>query len=64
MKRRRVVRHDGELAVSRARGQLVWLDSTQEVAPYRALSYDIRDRKALVVPDAAMARPPKVAAWS
>ena len=37
-------------------GQPVWLDSTQEVAPYRALSYVIRDRKALVVPDAGVAK--------
>ncbi len=37
-------------------GQPVWLDSTEEVAPYRALSYVIRDRKALVVPDAGVAK--------
>jgi len=37
-------------------GQAVWLDSTEEVAPYRALAYVIRDRKALVVPDAGVAK--------
>jgi tetratricopeptide (TPR) repeat protein len=37
-------------------GQQIWLDSTQEVAPYQALSYVIRDRKALVVPDAGKAK--------
>jgi tetratricopeptide (TPR) repeat protein len=37
-------------------GQQVWLDSTAEVAPYRMLSYPIRDKQALVIPesDAAM----------
>ena len=34
----------------------VWLDSTQEVAPYRMLLYGLRDKKALVVPDAGVAR--------
>jgi tetratricopeptide (TPR) repeat protein len=37
-------------------GQAVWLDSTEEVAPYRALAYVIRDKKALVVPDAGVAK--------
>lgn len=37
-------------------GTMVWLDATQEVAPYRVLLYAIRDRKALVVPDAGVAR--------
>jgi tetratricopeptide (TPR) repeat protein len=37
-------------------GQPVWLDSTEEVAPYQALSYIIRDRKALVVPDSGVAQ--------
>jgi tetratricopeptide (TPR) repeat protein len=37
-------------------GQEVWLDSTEEVAPYRALAYVIRDKKALLVPDAGMSR--------
>jgi tetratricopeptide (TPR) repeat protein len=37
-------------------GQAVWLDSTEEVAPYRALAYVIRDNKALVVPDSGVAR--------
>ena len=32
-------------------GQQVWLDSTAEVAPYRMLSYPIRDKQALVVPE-------------
>ncbi len=37
-------------------GQQVWLDTTAEVAPYRALLYVIRDKKALVVPDAGVAK--------
>jgi hypothetical protein len=37
-------------------GQAVWLDATEEVAPYRALAYMIRDKKALVVPDAGVAK--------
>jgi tetratricopeptide (TPR) repeat protein len=37
-------------------GQAVWLDSTEEVAPYRAIAYVIRDKKALVVPDAGVAK--------
>jgi len=37
-------------------GQHVWLDTTAEVAPYRALLYVIRDKKALVVPDAGVAK--------
>jgi len=32
-------------------GQQVWLDSTAEVAPYRMLSYPIRDKQALLVPE-------------
>ena len=32
-------------------GQQVWLDSTAEVAPYRMLSYPIRDKQALVIPE-------------
>lgn len=32
-------------------GQQVWLDSTQEVAPYRALLSVLRDKPALAVPD-------------
>jgi tetratricopeptide (TPR) repeat protein len=32
-------------------GQQVWLDSTAEVAPYRMLSYAIRDKRALVIPE-------------
>jgi tetratricopeptide (TPR) repeat protein len=31
-------------------GQPVWLDATAEVAPYRLLNPQIRDRKALVIP--------------
>jgi tetratricopeptide (TPR) repeat protein len=34
----------------------VWLDSTEEVAPYRAMMYVLRDKKALVVPDSGIAR--------
>jgi tetratricopeptide (TPR) repeat protein len=37
-------------------GHQVWLDTTSEVAPYRALLYLIRDKKALVVPDTGVAR--------
>lgn len=37
-------------------GQQVWLDTTAEVAPYRALLYWIRDKKALVVPDTGVAK--------
>jgi tetratricopeptide (TPR) repeat protein len=36
--------------------QQIWLDSTEEVAPYRVLNYVIRDRKALAVPDAGAAK--------
>ncbi len=36
-------------------GQQVWLDTTAEVAPYRALLYVVRDKKALVVPDTGLA---------
>ncbi len=32
-------------------GQQIWLDSTAEVAPYRALQYAIRDKSALVIPE-------------
>src|SRR5207248_8909800 len=35
--------------------QQVWLDTTAEVAPYRALLYGIRDKKALVIPDTGVA---------
>lgn len=37
-------------------GKQVWLDTTAEVAPYRALLYGIRDKKALVIPDAGVAK--------
>lgn len=37
-------------------GQPIWLDSTAEVAPYRMLSYVIRDRQALVIPQTGAAR--------
>ncbi len=37
-------------------GQQVWLDTTAEVAPYRALVNVIRDKKALVVPNAGVAK--------
>jgi tetratricopeptide (TPR) repeat protein len=37
-------------------GHQVWLDTTSEVAPYRALVYAIRDKKALLVPDAGTAK--------
>jgi Domain of Unknown Function with PDB structure (DUF3857)/Transglutaminase-like superfamily len=37
-------------------GQQVWLDATAEVAPYQALLFVIRDKKALVVPDAGVAK--------
>ena len=37
-------------------GKTVWLDSTEEIAPYGALAYVIRDKKALVAPDSGVAR--------
>ena len=37
-------------------GAPVWLDATAEVAPYGMLSYGIRDRKALLVPEVGTAR--------
>ncbi len=37
-------------------GKPVWLDSTEEVAPYRALAYVIRDKSALVIPEAGTAK--------
>ena len=37
-------------------GQQVWLDTTAEVAPYRALLYGLRGKKALVVADAGVAK--------
>lgn len=37
-------------------GKPVWLDSTEEVAPYGVLAYVIRDKRALVVPDTGVAR--------
>jgi tetratricopeptide (TPR) repeat protein len=37
-------------------GQPVWLDSTAEVAPYRALMYVLRDKNALVIPDTGVAK--------
>ena len=37
-------------------GKPVWLDATAEVAPYRMLEAQIRDHRALAVPDAAVAR--------
>jgi tetratricopeptide (TPR) repeat protein len=37
-------------------GQQVWLDTTAEVAPYQALLYIIRNKKALVIPNAGAAR--------
>ncbi|WP_260735102.1 DUF3857 domain-containing protein [Tunturiibacter lichenicola] len=37
-------------------GQQIWLDATAEVAPYRALVYVIRDKKALVIPETGVAK--------
>ncbi|MDP9039220.1 MAG: tetratricopeptide repeat protein [Acidobacteriota bacterium] len=37
-------------------GQPVWLDTTSEIAPYRMLYAAIRDKQALVVPDAGTPR--------
>ncbi len=37
-------------------GKAVWLDATAEVAPYRMLAYDLRDKQALVVPEQGAAR--------
>ena len=38
------------------KGQDVWLDSTEEVAPFRMLMVMLRDKSALVIPPAAPAR--------
>ena len=35
-------------------GQPIWLDTTAEVAPYRVLSYVLRDKAALVVPNSGL----------
>jgi len=43
-------------------GREVWLDATQEVAPYEVLLFDLRDKPALVIPDqgaASVLRTPK-----
>jgi tetratricopeptide (TPR) repeat protein len=37
-------------------GKDVWLDATAEVAPYRMLTYPIRDKQALLVPDTGVAQ--------
>lgn len=37
-------------------GKQVWLDATAEVAPYQVLVSTIRDKQALVVPDAGVAK--------
>jgi hypothetical protein len=37
-------------------GKPAWLDATAEVAPYGALAYVIRGKRALVVPDAGIAK--------
>ncbi len=37
-------------------GKPVWLDSTEEVAPYQALAYVIRDKSALVIPETGTAK--------
>jgi hypothetical protein len=37
-------------------GQTIWLDSTTEVAPYRVLSYAIRGKAVLIVPDSGVNR--------
>lgn len=37
-------------------GKAIWLDTTEEIAPYGAIMYVIRDKKALVVPDSGVAR--------
>jgi tetratricopeptide (TPR) repeat protein len=37
-------------------GQIVWLDTTAEVAPYRVLNPSIRDKSALVVPVSGVAK--------
>lgn len=46
----------------RVSGQEVWLDSTEEIAPYKMMYYGLRDHEALVVPsagDAAIEKTPK-----
>ncbi|WP_433984517.1 tetratricopeptide repeat protein [Tunturiibacter empetritectus] len=37
-------------------GKDVWLDATAEVAPYKMLSYSIRDKQALVIPSTGVAQ--------
>jgi tetratricopeptide (TPR) repeat protein len=37
-------------------GKAMWLDTTEEIAPYGAIMYVIRDKKALVVPDSGVAK--------
>jgi hypothetical protein len=37
-------------------GKATWLDTTEEIAPYGAIMYVIRDKKALVVPDSGIAQ--------
>jgi tetratricopeptide (TPR) repeat protein len=37
-------------------GQQIWLDTTSEVAPYRMLLADIRDKQALVIPETGPAK--------
>lgn len=37
-------------------GETIWLDSTQEVAPYRVLLSLLRDKQALVIPTTGIAR--------
>ena len=39
----------------RVGGQEVWLDTTEEIAPYRMMYYGLRDHEALVVPPAGTA---------
>ena len=36
-------------------GKPIWLDATAEVAPYRMLALDLRDKQALVIPEAGEA---------
>ena len=37
-------------------GEPVWLDSTEEVAPYRAMWFALRDKQALVIPETGPAK--------
>jgi tetratricopeptide (TPR) repeat protein len=47
---------DHVITFVRARGDSVWLDATPGLAPFRFLTFDLRNKQALVMPSAAAAR--------